>query len=158
MSLSPRLLALLAAIVLSGSASIAAEEPGTFVLAVSLPSPTMHVGEELTIKESISNPTDHIAIVGEGQAGSTVELVNENGEDIGLYAMGIPGGKIIEPSVILNGSKWRLRPGGKYDFTLRFRPVPGYLIPGTYTLRVHRRELKSQIEIYSNKVEVTVVP
>src|SRR5271170_4225240 len=91
-----RFIAPAAVLLLWNPASIGAETPTTFVLTVSLPTSTMHVGEDLVVEETLSNPTDHIVVAGEGgRIGLAVELINEKGDDIGLHAMGIPGGKIV---------------------------------------------------------------
>jgi hypothetical protein len=130
----------------------------TFVLTASLPAPTMRMGDDLVVVVITSNPTDHTVYAGEGLGGGlAVELLNEKGDDIGLYAMGIPGGKIQEPGGILTSSKEALRPGSKQHFTWRFKPEPGYLVPGVYKLRVHQRDVTSKADVYSNTVVLTVI-
>jgi len=41
---------------------------------------------------------------------------------------------------------------------LRFKPVPGHVLPGVYKLKVHQRDMKSNADVYSNTVELTVIP
>ncbi len=49
----------LAIVILScNRTSTAAQKPATFVMTVYLPTPTMHVGEDLVAKATTSNPTD----------------------------------------------------------------------------------------------------
>ena len=129
----------------------AAEPPATFVLTISLPTPNIHPGEELVIKEILSNPTDHVVVA---KTGLTVELLDEKGNDVGIHAT---GGKREAPSVYFAPTKVALRPGSRNEFTWRFKPEPGYLTPGVYKLRIHDRDMKSQAEVYSNAVELTVI-
>lgn len=140
-------------------ASAAQEKPETFVLTVSLLNPTMHVGDNLVLEVVTTNPTDHVLYAGQGgHVGLAVELINEQGVDIGLYAMGIPRGKIEEPNVFFTSYRRELKPGSTEHFTYRFKPEPGYLISGTYKLRVYQRELKSNTDVYSNRLLLKVVP
>ena len=131
---------------------LAAEAPTTFVLMVSVPVPHIHVGEELVLKEVLSNPTDHIVVA---KVGVAVELLDEKGNDVGIHAI---GGKRDEPSIDFGPTKQPLRPGSSDEFTWRFKPEPGYLLPGVYKLRIHDRDMQSKAEIYSNTVQLTVVP
>jgi len=134
-----------------------AQNATTFEITVSLPSPTMHVGEDLVFETITSNRTDHVVWAGEGYgAGISVELLNEKGEDIGKHAM---GGAEDEPVVVIHSSnKVSLRPGSSQKFTVRYKPEPGYLVPGVYKLRLYRRDMSSRAEVYSNTVVLTVVP
>jgi hypothetical protein len=130
--------------------------PATFQIAVSLPKPTIHVGDNLVVQVITSNPTDHLVFAGTGyRVGVAVELLNQKGEDIGMHAM---GGKTVEPVVTLNSNKLAIRPGGNDDFTWQFKPEPGYLVPGSYKLRAHRRDMKGHTEVFSNTVTLTVIP
>lgn len=139
--------------------SAAQEKPETFVLTVSLPNPTMHVGDDLVLDVLTANPTDHVVYAGQGgRVGLAVELLNEQGVDIGLHAMGIPGGKIQESGAYFTTYRRALKPSSKDRFTWRFKPEPGYLVPGVYKLRVYQRELKSNTDVYSNRVVLTVSP
>ncbi|WP_353070123.1 hypothetical protein RBB75_07975 [Tunturibacter empetritectus] len=139
-----------------GSPTVAQQKPSTFEMTVSLPEPTMHVGEDLIVKVITSNSTDDTVSAGSGYGvGVEVELMNNKGEDIGIHAM---GGKGVEPVVTLHTNKLILKPHSKDDFTWRFKPEPGFLMPGVYRLRVHRRDLKSRMDVYSNTVVLTVVP
>lgn len=85
-----------------------------------------------------------------------MELLNEKNVDIGLLAMGIPGGKIQEPAGILTSSKEVLRPGSNEHFTWRLKPADGYVVPGVYRLRVHQRDMTAKSDVYSNRVVLTV--
>ncbi|MEO6804578.1 MAG: hypothetical protein ABI286_12265 [Edaphobacter sp.] len=133
-----------------------AQQPATFGITVSLPESTMHVGEDLLVRVITSNPTDHIVFAGAGYGGGViVELLNEKGEDLGLHAM---GGKSEPPVATLHSNKLAIRPHNNNDFTWRFKPEPGYLVPGIYKLRVHKRDMKSHADVYSNTVTLTVIP
>jgi hypothetical protein len=46
--------------------SAAAQKTDTFVITVALPAPTIHVGDALSIEETLSNPTDHVVVAGNG--------------------------------------------------------------------------------------------
>jgi len=139
--------------------SAQAENPATFVLTVSPPEPTMRVGDDLVVDVITTNPTDHVIYAGEGgRVGLAVELLNEKSEDIGLHAMGIPGGKIQDTGGTFAPIKIALRPGSKDQHTWRFKPEPGYVVPGVYKLRVYQRDMTSKAEVYSNSVVLTVIP
>jgi hypothetical protein len=155
-------LALAAVLMLLRQPTVAQEAPTVsqpapvIVLTVSLPASTMHVGEDLVIRVITSNATDQIAYAGEGYGvGVAVELLNASGEDIGWHAM---GGKGVEPTVVLHSNKLAIRPHSKDDFTWRFKPEPGYIVPGVYKLRMHRLDMKSKVDVYSNTVTLTVIP
>jgi hypothetical protein len=127
---------LAAVFLLSILAPAAPANPATFVLTVSLPAPTMHVGDDLVLDVITTNPTDHVVYAGEGVgAGLLVELLNEKGDDIGLRAMGAPGGKIPQHGGTLSNTRKAFRPGSKDHFTWRFKPELGYVVPGVYRLR-----------------------
>jgi hypothetical protein len=140
-------------------AAASVDKLGTFTLTLSLPSPTMHVGDDLVFEVNTSNSTDQVLFAAQGGTGGLrVELLNEKGEDVGLYAMGTRDGKIEEPSSYFVTRKMILKPNSKHDFTWRLKPVPGYLIPGVYKFRVRQREIKSGSDVYSNEVDLTVLP
>jgi hypothetical protein len=152
-----RFVALLAISLLWTLTSSAAENPTTFTLAVSLHSSIVHVGDDLVLEVITFNTTDHKVFAAQGGLGGlALELLNEKSIDIGLLAMGIPGGKIQEPAGVLASSKEVLRPGSKEHFTWRFKPAAGYVLPGVYKLRVHQRDLTSKTDVYSNMVVLTV--
>jgi hypothetical protein len=139
---------------------MAQQKAATFELTASLPKSTIHLGEDLVVEVITSNPTDHIVYAVNGGAGSVdMELLNDKGEDIGQHAMGNAAGvKGRDSGVVLYSRTLSLRPGTKQDLTWRFKPEPGYLVPGVYRLRVHRRDARSQVELYSNTIDLTVVP
>jgi hypothetical protein len=156
---SLKLVTMVSVLVVGTLVSIATENPTTFELTASLPAATIHVGDDLVLDVITSNPTDHVVYAGEGAgAGLAVELLNGKGDDIGLHAMGIPGGKIQQPEATFMTSRRAFRPGSKEHFTWRFKPEPGYLLPGAYKLRVYQRDMKSKLDVYSNQVVITVVP
>ncbi len=130
--------------------------PKTFEMAISLPSSSMHIGDSLVVKLVTTNPTDHLIYAGQGSNGGLgVELINKKGEDIGLHAM---GGLPKEQPRLLHTFKRAIQPGESWTFMVHFNPEPGYLVAGTYKLRVHRRDLGTNLEVYSNAVILTVVP
>jgi hypothetical protein len=142
---------------------MAQQKDATFELTASLPKSTIHLGEDLVVEVITSNPTDHIVYAVyavNGGAGSVdMELLNDKGEDSGQHAMGNAAGvKVRDSGVILYSRTPSLRPGTKQDLTWRFKPEPGYLVPGVYRLRIHRRDARSQVELYSNTIDLTVVP
>ncbi len=144
---------------LTWTLAAAADKPETFTLTLPLPSPTMHVGDDLVFEVITSNSTDQVLFAAQGGTGGLrVELLNGKGEDVGLYAMGIRNGKIEAPGGYFSASRLILRPGSKDNFTWRFKPVPGYLVPGLYKFRVRQREIKSGSDVYSNEVDLTVLP
>jgi hypothetical protein len=120
--------------------------PKTFVMTISLPSPSMHVGDKLVFKLVTTNPTDSVIYAGQGSRGGPgIELINEKGEDIGVHAEG-------------GISKQPPQAGGSWTLMWQDKPEPGYLVPGVYKLRVHRRDVGSGTVVYSNFVMLTVVP
>jgi hypothetical protein len=131
-------------------------KPTTFEMTVSLPSPTLHVGDRLEIQVVTKNRTNHVVYAGSGLGGGLiVELINEKGEDIGVHAM---GGVSQRPAIFLHTGREGLQSGGSWTLTWYFHPESGYLVSGTYKLRVHRRDVGSSIEVYSNAVNLTVIP
>ena len=107
---------------------------------------------------TIKNPTDHRVVAGAGsRGGEIVELINDKGVDIGLHVMG-NGTKQSEPDLIGGPTSQRLEPGYHSHGIWPLHPEPGYLTPGLYKLRVHRLDVKSGAEVYSNTVTLTVVP
>jgi hypothetical protein len=52
----------------------------------------------------------------------------------------------------------RLEPGDYQEGIWHLHPEPGYLMPGVYKLRVHRRDITDGLEVYSNTVTLNVVP
>lgn len=129
----------------------------TFEMTVSLVQPSMHAADDLIFKVVTSNPTDHIVYAGEGVGnGVGVELLNEKGEDKGRCAMG--GSKHVDSGIVLGPTRESLRPGSRETFTWHFKPDSGCLAPGTYRLRVYRRDIMQRIEVYSNAVMLAVLP
>ncbi|MGA3132017.1 MAG: hypothetical protein ABSD59_14515 [Terracidiphilus sp.] len=130
----------------------------TFQMQISLPAPTIHVGDDLVIKLVTFNSTGNIVYAGEGCGhGIAVELLDSKGEDIGLHAMG-GAGNCTDSDVVLGPNKEAIGPGVRIPFTLQFKPEPGYVIAGVYNLRVHRRDVGSGVEVYSKSVRLTVIP
>jgi hypothetical protein len=116
----------------------------------------MHVGDSLIVKLVTTNPTDHLIYAGQGSNGGLgVELINKKGEDIGVHAM---GGVPKEQPRLVHKFKQAIQPGESWTFMVHFDPEPGYLEAGIYRLRVRRRDLASNLEVYSNAVTLTVVP
>src|SRR5579863_2171500 len=127
--------------------------PPTFQIDISLPSATIHVGEDLAIKITITNPTDHIVhsnnVIG-------LEILNEKGEDVGPYAMGAD--KQVESGFVLNAKREAIRSKSDYSFTWHPKLEPGNLAPGTFKVRIHKRDAASKAEVYSNSVVLNVIP
>jgi hypothetical protein len=141
--------------------SATAEKTGTFVITIALPTPTIHAGDVLIIEETISNPTDHVAVAGSGiGGGSMVELLNERGEDLGQHAMGSAAIKIPDANTpVLHVSAGKvLGPGTSAKAVWHYTPDSGSLVPGTYRLRTHIRDMNSGADVYSNTVVLTVLP
>ena len=104
------------------------------------------------------NPTDHIVVTGAGdRGGERVELINDKGEDIGPHVMG-NGTKQPEPDMTGGRTSQELEPGAHTRVVWPLHPEPGYLTTGVYKLRVHKLDVKSGAEVYSNTVTLTVVP
>jgi hypothetical protein len=136
--------------------SATAQNPDTFVIKIVLPTPTIHVGDVLAIEETVSNPTDHVVVLGSGVGvGSMVECLNAKGEDLGRQVMG--GMKNPAPST-LHSPKRPLLSGDESTRTWRYTPDAGSLVPGTYRLRTHIRDMTSHADVYSNTVVLTVLP
>ena len=133
-------------------------QAGTFVIAISLKSPTIHVGEGPTITMITSNPTDHIVYAGQGRGGGPqVELINENGDESGIHAM---GGVSQHPNsdFVLGPLKEGIGPGHHARDVWPLKPEPGYLLPGAYKTRIHRRDVNLRVDVYSNAVTLTILP
>jgi hypothetical protein len=138
------------------TATSAAQDPDTFVVKISLPTPTIHTGDLLSIEETVSNPTDHLVAVGSGVGvGSMVECLNAKGEDLGRRIMG-PAPP--EDTPVITGNKKLLRPGTSSKATWHYTLAVGALVPGTYRLRTYIRNMNSGAEVYSNVVALTVLP
>jgi hypothetical protein len=153
-------IALIGAFVLSLQTGPAtpSEKPKSFEMTISLPSQQMHVGEQVVVDTVTSNPTDHEVYAGEGRRGGiALELFDASGMDIGRHVMGNYKEDQEESPVILS-SRQRLRPGYRGEVTFRWKPDAGYLVPGVYKLRVYRRDLGADINVYSNTVTLTVLP
>ena len=151
-------IALSTAVFIYGLPSPASDSPSTFVIAVSLPKPEIHAGDDLVILEVTSNPTDHTVYIGNGpNVGYVLELLNDKGEDIGLHAMGSPS-KNIDNGIILSSDRLSLAPGTNTKFRWKFKPEPGYLLPGVYKLSMHARDMQSKREVYSGTIVLTVLP
>jgi|ERR1039458_5967535 hypothetical protein len=135
----------------------AAQNPDTFVIKIALPTPTIHVGDVLAIEETLSNPTDHVVVAGSGfGVGSMVECLNAKGEDLGRQVMGSSSFK--DPVRTFHTPKSPLPPGYERTLTWRYTPDAGSLVPGTYRLRTHIRDMNSGADVYSNAVVLTVLP
>jgi hypothetical protein len=147
-----------AMILLLAIPAFGAIENKTFVITVSLPSATVHADDLLVIEETVSNPTDHVVFLGDGPGvGSTVELLNEKGTDIGRHAMGASP-KPNDDAPVIHGNRVAIGPGTSSKAVWRYKPEPGYLVPGIYKLRTHIRDMASKAEIYSNVVTLSVLP
>jgi hypothetical protein len=133
------------------------ENPKSFEMTISLPSPQMHIDEEVVVTTVISNPTDHVLYAGQGRGGIAMELLDANGVDVGRRAMGNYKKDQLESPVISSGRQ-ALRAGYKREITFRWKPDPGSLIPGVYKLRVYRRDMGAGITVYSNSATLTVIP
>lgn len=156
---SPRLIAVAVILALCALNSGATEKTGTFVLTLSLPNPTMRMGDDLLVDVITSNPTDHVVYAGEGpHVGLAVELLNGHGEDIGLHAMGGDKTNGQGYNAVFMSFRRALKPGIKFKQEYRFKPEQGYLVPGTYKARVYQRDLNSNADVYSNQVVLTVTP
>jgi hypothetical protein len=151
-------IALIGAFALSLQAGPAnpSEKRTSFEMTISLPSPQMHVGEQVVVDTVTSNSTDREVYAGQGQGGIALELLNANGVDIGRHAMGNYRENQAESPVISSGRQ-ALRPGYRREITFRWKPDPGYLVPGVYKLRVYRRDVGAGITVYSNTVALTVL-
>ena len=130
----------------------------TFEMKISSPTLILHVGEPPIIKLITSNPTDHVVYAGsDARTGIRIELLNEKGEDVGMHAMGKMD-KDAEREFVLHSNYVKIRPGLHETLTWSLNPEPGHLVPGTYKLRVHRRDTQLGIDFYSNVVMLTIVP
>jgi hypothetical protein len=150
----------LAAILLSFRWMVAAQQthPETFVITISLSAPTIHVGEGPVITMITSNPTDHVVYAGQGRGGGPdVELMNDKGEDIGVHAMG--GVRTnLDSEAVMGPFSEAIGPGRHTRDIWPLKPEPGYLVPGVYKLRIHRRDAKAGTDVYSNAVTFNVIP
>jgi hypothetical protein len=146
------------ALFLHGIPSVSQEAPKSFEMTISLPMRQMAVGQELLVDVVTSNPTSHVVDAGEGAGGIALELLDGRGVDIGRHAMGNYKPNQEDLPVISNIRQQALRPGYIRKNTLRWKPDPGYLIPGSYKLRVYRRDMGTGTEVYSNTVTLVVVP
>jgi hypothetical protein len=130
----------------------------TFVITIALPKPTIHVGDGLAISVTTSNPTDHVVKLGEGlNGGIEVEALNEKAEDVGPHISGSASANRI-PRPNFGPTESAIRPGRKQSLLWPLKPDPKYLIPGTYRVRVHNRDMATGAEVYSNSVTLTVLP
>lgn len=153
-----RQVALASAFSLLGWSATAQTTSGTFVIKISLSAPTIHVGEGPVITMITSNPTDHIVYAGQGRGGGPeVELLNDKGEDIGVHAVGGVS-KRPDSGFVLGINHDAMGPGTHTRAIWPLKPEPGYLVPGVYKLRIHRRDVKAGADVYSNTVTLTVVP
>jgi len=152
----------LATILLSfGWIAIAQQTPSdTFTMTISLPAPTIHVGEIPVIDEITENKTNRLVYAGWGEGGPLVELINSKGEDVSLHVL---GNERKDTDNYLRPPVERLQPGYHNRGLWHIRTEQGYLVPGVYKLRIHRLaiingDIKSRVEVYSNTVTLTVVP
>ena len=150
-------------IVLSLSGWMAAaqqEPPTTFQVSITMPVPTIHVGEVPAIEEITENKTDHLVYAGWGEGGPVVELINSKGEDISLHVL---GNQRKDADNYLRPPAKRLEPGYRSRGLWHIRKEQGYLVAGVYKLRIHRLDfkngdIKASAEVYSNTVTLNVVP
>ena len=141
---------------LAGNAQSAPSD--TFVMSISLSSPKIHVGEVPVITLTTKNPTDHKVVAGAGRrGGATVELISDKNVDIGLHVMG-NGTEQPAPDFIGGRISQTIAPGAHTRDVWPLHPEPGYLTSGAYKLRIHRLDVKSGTEVYSNTLTLTVVP
>jgi len=130
----------------------------TFVMTISLSSPTIHIGEVPVMTLITKNPTDHKVVAGAGRRGAaTVGLISDKNVDIGLHVMG-NGTKQPAPDSIGGPISQTIAPGAHTRDVWPLHPEPGYLTSGVYKLRVHRLDVKSGTQVYSNTRTLTVVP
>jgi hypothetical protein len=133
------------------------EKPKSFEMTISMPSQQTHVGEQVVVNIVTSNSTEREVYAGQGRGGIALELLDANGVDIGRHVMGNYRENQAESPVISSGRQ-ALRPGYKREITFRWKPDPGYLVPGIYKLRVYRRDVGAGITVYSNTMTLTVLP
>jgi hypothetical protein len=137
--------------------SATAQNPDTFVIKIALRMPTIHVGDVLVIEETLSNPTDHVVVAGNGTGvGSMVECLNAKGEDLGRQVVG--SSSFEDPVRTFHTPKIPLPPRYESTLTWHYTPDAGSLIPGTYRVRTHIRDMNSGADVYSNTVVLTVLP
>jgi hypothetical protein len=130
----------------------------TFVMTISLANTKIHIGEVPVMTLVIRNPTDHRVVAGAGRrGGAIVELISDKGIDIGLHVMG-NGTKQPDSDFIGGPTSQTIAPGARTRDVWPLHPEPGYLTYGVYKLRVHRLDVKSGTQVYSNTVTLTVVP
>jgi hypothetical protein len=140
--------------------SCAAEpQPNTFVITVSLPKPTIHVGDNLVVEAITSNPTDHVVHAGEGRGGGVgLEIWNSDGTDINAKVRGISKkSNDQDQPFTLAPTKKLMGPGTTDKFIWNFKPEAGSLGPGVYKIRVHRYDMKLRLRVLSNTVTLTVL-
>jgi hypothetical protein len=134
---------------------------GSFTITISLQESTIHIDGETAIVTTFANPTGHAVTVGEGNnGGMAVEVVNGRGEDVRPKMMesANPNPSHIDRPDFGNSRQSKLRKGKKETYVWPFRADPQVMPPGKYKLRVHRRDLDKNAEVYSNEVTLTIVP
>lgn len=142
---------------LLGSRVAQPQKPASFEIAISLPAKEIHVGDAIVVDTVTSNPTDHVVYGGEGPGGYGLELLDAKGKDVGRHAMGNFKEEQADLPVLSN-RRQTMRPGHTRKITFRWKPDPGYVTPGVYKVRVYRRDVGANIDIYSNTVMLTIVP
>lgn len=113
----------------------------------------IHVDQNPAIRIVFSNPTDHTVwtdnVIG-------LEILNDRGEDITPQAMKTDNHANSGFVLGDKGEGWR--PESKRVFTWQPKLERGSLAPGTYKLKVYKRDAKSKTQVYSNAVKLTVLP
>ena len=142
---------------LCGSAIAQEKTNETFVIKITLPRQTLHLGDLLNINVVFSNPTNHIVKMGQGQNGGLdVEAFNGKHEDIGTHVSGSADmGKRGHPT--FGPAEKEFKPGRSQSLMWSLVPDLKYLTPGTYVLRVHVLDTIAHTQLYSNSQTLQVI-
>jgi hypothetical protein len=122
-------------------------------MTISLVKSEIHVGEDIAVDLTTSNPTNHVVVGAEGK-GLRIELLNDKGQDIADKLIGAAS----DSDIVISSNRLYLKPGRNQEIMCKFKTNPGNLVPGVYKLRFRRRDVKSGGEVWSNQISLTVVP
>lgn len=148
-----------AVLLVAGMAGAQPANNDTFTIAISLQESTIHVGGRTAIVTVFANPTEHTVTMGESfNGGVGVQVINEEGEDITPKILESTNPSHADRPVFAIIRASSLKKGKKLTFEWPFTANPQFMPPGKYKLRVHRRDLDHNIEVYSNEAVLTVVP